>query len=410
MYNVQQEDIDILRQREKTIYVKIQLLNDKFMAIAEIEGDFIDGSLSVDSTSDIRRTFDGTIYVRNKTYWTSSTGLVWIDKHVRVYVGIKHQRTQKILWYPCGIFNFMDNSFDYDATTSTLRVSCEDMVSSLNGDLGGVLIGSATQVKAGEKIRDVIVQTVTQLGGITKYRIEYEDATVPEDMEWSTGATVWDMLTELRDLYYSYEMFFDEEGTFVCQRIPMNSEEPIVLDDNILHGLVISESLSNSFSDIKNMVEIFGKSEKVNVHSITKLVGHQPTKAEIAADKANNGCNDFGYIVNPDSPYTIDKIGERILSCSGGDFDDIRTVNLALQRGEYEIFKGARLPDSVSIECIMIPWLGVNNKIGYKLQMKGGHSVEQYMVSGYNFDFTSGTMSISMYRFYPFYPFSTQKL
>lgn len=48
----------------KTIYTKIQLLNTKFMVIDEIQGVFIDGSISTDSGSDIRNTFDATILVK----------------------------------------------------------------------------------------------------------------------------------------------------------------------------------------------------------------------------------------------------------------------------------------------------------------------------------------------------------
>lgn len=219
MYDIQQTDIDLLQQRVKTIYTKIQLLNNQMTVIDEIDGAFIDGSVSIDSGSDIRRTFDGTILVKNKSYITAETSRVWLDKKIRVYIGFLHQRSGEVCWYTLGVYNFCDNSFTYDATTQTLKVSCLDLVSTLNGTLGGTLIGSETQVPKDSEIRDVIVKTVTQLGQCSSYRIGYQNETVPYDMKWDTGSTVWDMLTELRDLYYSYEMFFDED-TFVCQRVP----------------------------------------------------------------------------------------------------------------------------------------------------------------------------------------------
>lgn len=72
MYDVQQVDVDILRQRAKTIYTKIQLLNEDMLVMDEIQGAFIDGSVSIDSGSDIRRTFDGTILVKDDSYICSS--------------------------------------------------------------------------------------------------------------------------------------------------------------------------------------------------------------------------------------------------------------------------------------------------------------------------------------------------
>ncbi len=145
----------------------------------------------------------------------------------------------------------------YDATTQTLKISCLDLMSGLNGELGGTLIGSETQIPKGSDIRDAMVKTVTQLGGVGKYRIGYQTSEVPYDMSWDTGTTVWEILEELRDLYYSYEMFFDED-TFVCQRVPMNNEEPLVLTDDVFGKFVISESLTNSFSEVKNVIEVWG--------------------------------------------------------------------------------------------------------------------------------------------------------
>lgn len=509
MYSVQQVDVELLKQREKTIYTKIQLLNDKMLVIDEIQGAFINGNVSIDSGSDIRRTFDGTILLLDDTYITSETSRVWLDKHIKVYIGFLHQRTKEIHWYSLGVFNFCDNSFDYDSTTKQLKVSCLDLMSSLNGDLGGVLVGSKTKIPIDNKIRDAIVKTVTQLGGISKYRITYQDSVVPYDMEWGTGTTVWDILQELRDLYYSYEMFFDED-TFVCQRVPMDNGEPIVMSSELFDQFVISESLSNSFSEVKNVIEVWGETTKANyysedstyqdgvytfklkgaqvkdnkkfsflapatnpagckikiintetqdgggtidvtygpytlyrssvddtgedvpidkgvmeaskyyvvklkkekfyfvgqtqIHAMTMLVDSMPSADQVNNDKQRFACDNIGYVVNPDSPFTISKIGEKINVCDGGDFSKIYTDELALQRAEYELYLSSRLTDSISVECILIPWFDVNNKVSYTAKTSSNHEPSQYMISSINFDIGSGTMKMKMSHFYPFYP------
>lgn len=514
MYDVQQSDIKLLQQRVKTVYTKIQLLNAKFMVIDEIQGVFLDGSISTDAGSDVRNTFDATILVKDKSYITAETSRIWIDKHVRAFVGFLNQRTGEVVWYSKGVYNFNDNSFTYDATTRILKVSCLDLVSTLNGTLGGTLIGSETQIPKGSEIRDAIIKTVTQLGQCSSYRIGYQNETVPYDMKWDTGSTVWDMLTELRDLYYSYEMFFDG-ATFVCQRVPMDNGEPVVLDNTVFDDCVISESLTNSFSEVKNVIEVWGETTKSNyysdnssyengvytfrvtgasvtsskkfsflapqtnetgckiqiintvtdpntgaksdvtygpftlyrsalsdtgedaaiaagtmekgkyyvvqykkenkveklifvgqtqVHAMTRLVSTKPTAEQAAADKANFACDNIGYVVNPDSPFTIDKIGERIKVCSGGDYEKIYTDELALQRAEYELYVGSRLTDSISVECILIPWLDVNQKVSYTAHMADVQEPRQYMINSINFDLGGGTMTVKMARFYPYYP------
>lgn len=518
MYDIQQKDIDLLRQRTKTIHTKIQLLNAKFMVIDEIQGVFIDGSISTDNRSDIRNTFDATILVKDNSYITAETSRVWIDKHVRVYIGFLHQRTGEIIWYMKGVYNFNDNSFTYDATTRTLKISCLDLVSTLDGTLGGTLIGHETQVPKDSEIRDVIVKTVTQLGQCSSYRIGYQNAVVPYDMKWDTGSTVWDMLKELRDLYYSYEMFFDGD-TFVCQRVPMDNEEPVVLDHKTFDNYVINESLTNSFSEVRNVIEVWGETTKSNyyseestyenntytftvtgasitgskkfsflapaanlanckikiinkekddetgatkdvtygpyplyrsslsdtgedmsidagtmeagkyyvvqykvesgekdkkykfifvgqtqVHAMARLVNKLPTAEQAANDKKAFACDNIGYVVNPDSPFTIGKIGERVKVCSSGDYEKIYTDELALQRAEYELYLGARMTDSISVECVLIPWLDVGQKIEYTAHLADTQGPRQYMINSINFDLGAGTMSLKMTRFYPYYP------
>ena len=513
MYEVQQIDIDILKQRAKTIYTKIELLNNEMLVMDEIQGAFIDGGISIDSGSDIRRTFDGTILVKDDTYITSETSRIWLDKKIRVYIGFLYQRTQEIHWYSLGVFNFCDNSFNYDEKTKELKVSCLDLMSSLNGDLGGVLIGSETKIPIDSKIRDAMVKTVTQLGGISKYRITYQSDVVPYDMSWGTGATVWEILEELRDLYYSYEMFFDED-TFVCQRVPMDSGEPVVMSNELFDQFVLSEGMSNSFSEVKNVIEVWGETTKANyyseettyengvytfklkgaqikdnkkfsflapatnpegckikiinneaqedgsdkdveygpytlyrssvddtgedvlidsgimeadkyyvvklkkerfyfvgqtqIHAMAKLVDKLPTSEEAAKDKEKYACDNIGYVVNPESPFTVSKIGEINKVCEGGDFAKIYTDELALQRAEYELYVSSRLTDSVSVECILIPWLDVNNKVGYTSKNSKTHRAEQYMINNISFDIGNGTMKIKMSHFYPYYPNTVQ--
>lgn len=120
--------------------------------------------------------------------------------------------------------------------------------------------------------------------------------------------------------------------------------------------------------------------------------------------KQRFACDNIGYVVNPDSPFTISKIGEKINVCDGGDFSKIYTDELALQRAEYELYLSSRLTDSISVECILIPWFDVNNKVSYTAKTSSNHEPSQYMISSINFDIGSGTMKMKMSHFYPFYP------
>lgn len=140
-------------------------------------------------------------------------------------------------WFSVGVYAIQSNGISYDAMTNKLDLSCVDLVSLLDGTLGGTLTGYSTRIPMyklteskdanGDKIytedkskpyyvRDVIKNTF-ELSGMTKCVIDYWKRRIPHDMEYNTGTTVWTILTELRDLYYPFEMYFDDD-TFVCKR------------------------------------------------------------------------------------------------------------------------------------------------------------------------------------------------
>ena len=375
---------------------------------------------------------------------------------------------------------------------------------------------------------------VLKLGGITKYLIDYpqndteaenDKTKVPYDLEFGTGATVWNMLTTLRDLYYPYEMFFDGD-TFVCKEIPSCKDDPVILNHEVIDPLIISENTTVDETTIRNCTEVWGSSidsdyytENVSyadgcytltydsaltnfkvksnkrfsfvapetnakgcsvkmvqgentfgpykiysgtdkdgndveldagvmaakkyyvikcykdadknlrmqylgqgqVHAMVILSDNPPTGDAYEQAKIDEACDVLEYISTNDpsdttgmyhSPYSIEKIGRRNSVLSGGDFENIPNDDLGLQRAEYENWKSCRLTDVKTLEMIMIPWLDVNKKISYTPRSgKPGekHSPMEYITKEITINLGSGTMSVNMQKFYPYYPYITKK-
>ena len=93
-----------------------------------------------------------------------------------------------------GIFAFSTGSYSYDATTKELSLSCVDRMAELTGDLNGKVSGLSTTIPAGSNIRNSLISTVTQIGKISKYRIDDVGQTVPYDLEFNTGANTFDII------------------------------------------------------------------------------------------------------------------------------------------------------------------------------------------------------------------------
>ena len=287
---------------------------------------------------------------------------------------------------------------------------------------------------------------------------------VPYDLEFPTGVTVYDIVRELRDLYPAWETFFDVEGTFICQMIPTCENDSIVLDANILKELVVDEQINQDYTQIKNVTQVYGQiieadryadectntsnqynvslsdfelltgtviAVKVNVNNtsnmtlrvnsltaypITDTSGNVLPSDTLIADtvycfKYQNSqwqylgqyqASGISKNENPDSPYSIHKIGERLQVLSGGNYDYIYSDTIAQQTAEYENWKASKLTDGVTLTTIIIPWLDVNQKLEYTT--KSTKETNQYITKSVTLDFVSGLQTINMSRFYPLYP------
>lgn len=451
--------------------------------------------------------------------------------------------THRIHWYNQGCYSFSSNGFTYNATTNTVQASCVDMVSRLNGDLAGQKVGLATRIEKDARISKAI-EVVLRESEFTKYCIDYWSRKVPHDLDYDTGTTLWQILTELRDLYYPFEMYFDDD-TFVCREIPSGFDDPPVLDCELFANLVTSdgESATVDYTSVRNCVEVFGatidsdvfcetsntkydvgsnvlslqasaasNSYHINAdgsnfsitsdtkiaflapvkfaqdnldimmtfsaiytnsnkeqetkttikmsklyaaiadadgndklqdptvmeagkyyviqwnattqrfyfigqqqsHAMVKLVDVVPTDKEIVEQKKTENCDNLKFIcvndpANIDSLYnsqlTVEKIGRRNEILSGGDYEGYTTDASAMEVAEYELWKRARLADGLNLTILLVPWLGVNEKVEYAAKYLNSKTPVEWIIKSYNIDLGSGTMTLNMSRYYPYYPY-----
>lgn len=391
-HQITQTDLDILGQSTQQIYLYIEILNKDLKIIDEIQGVAVNANFTIDANSEIRRTCDFTIYVLNSTIQLNENSKIWIDKMFRVYLGYKHFRSNSIIKYKMGIYLPNTYSYTYSYEDKTLSLSGVDLMAKFLGTHGGILPDMSVVVKAGENIRDVMVRTVRDLGHIDKFIIGDIGAEItptedtpdpkllPYDIELGVGSSIYDLLVELKNVWVGWEIFFDEDGTFICQLIPNGEEDPILFGDEIWKQLIISDNNDNiSVENIKNHIVVYGE---------TKDDGTQ-IKGE-AKDE------------NPESPFSISKIGDLVDVKSDAEYEKIFSDDYARQRAEYELYLSTRLNDTVSLECITIPWLEVNTKISYTPYNQ--KQPREYLIKSISFEAANGTSSIEMIRFYPEFP------
>lgn len=94
------KDLALLKSHSPHIYCRIDLLDKDFATVDSLEGIAIDGTVSVDSESDIRRTFNTTLYLGKKSIVSAFDEEDWISKNVRVFIGLKGRAKTTSLSYP----------------------------------------------------------------------------------------------------------------------------------------------------------------------------------------------------------------------------------------------------------------------------------------------------------------------
>lgn len=269
-YIVTQTDLNMLRQGQQEIRLKVELLDSCFKTIDSLEGYVLSDNFSQDSESIQRRTYSFDMIILDSTFIIGKGKIIWMDKRLRIYYGVKDQRTKEMVWYKLGLFCYVSMKYTYSGSQKQVSLTCADLMALYDGTLNGQLTGygsasdsasytiQSLSIPAGEDIRTSIIG-VLDLAGITNYVVEDIEKDVPYDLTFETGSTFSSVFEKIRDLYDSWEFFFDVDGVFTWRLVPTCLEDDVVLNDEILQELVVDESTSASFSGIYNVTEVWGK-------------------------------------------------------------------------------------------------------------------------------------------------------
>lgn len=306
-YIPSQDEISAIKQNVKDVYVKVELLTANMTIIDSLTGNLVSDSFSSDSNSIQRRSYTCNLVVSdharkiNKStilseYLVGKDNKIWIDKYIRVYYGIFSYRAREIIWWRIGTFTYVSANYTFGATECNLSLTCADKMCDYDGTKNGLIhqtkydditgesaagfkIPAVAQyetdssgnilkdsngnriVKSYNKIRDSVI-ALLNLAGITDYEVESYPVgrdIVPYDLEFSGEVVYTTVWNALRDLYPSWEYFFDIDGRFIWRKIPTGKNESVAINDEIIDDIYVTESTSSSFAGIYNCTEVWGK-------------------------------------------------------------------------------------------------------------------------------------------------------
>lgn len=303
--NITSDEFNIVSQSIQSRYIRLELLNYQFQTVDSIEGVATSGNISIDANSDIRRTASISLVVTDSSFEVQPGGKIFLDRFIRIYVGTQSLITQEIVWTNCGLYIIDAPSYQYDASTNTLSLSLLDLMAKLTGVRDGYLPGIPHMIAAGENIREAVIGTLA-LGDFTKYIVEEAPSpgTVPNDLEFGQGATVYDLLAGLRDIYPNYEIYFDVQGTFYYKPIPTGEDDPILIDNTLWKQIVISENTDVDFQNVKNSIEVYGRTHDPAHFSTATTVSGNTILLSIADVTEYTDDMIYGFTLTDNPGYT----------------------------------------------------------------------------------------------------------
>lgn len=308
MYQINLRDLKIIQQKKLDIRVKMDIYDEQSADhLEQLECGIVSASLSISAESDIRRTANLTLVpVKNKRFRLEKNSIIWMNRIIKLQIGVFDIHYRKYVYYKAGTYVFTNYGASYDATTNQITLSLSDLWSNFDGSRNGQIGGAETisypaykedpdtgEVIKYNYIRDAVITTLIQLGKLKESQLEIDDIgefkgmeqynpdylqyreeskvqvqngsympiwdAIPYDQEFSCGTTIATILITFRDLYPNYEMYFDENGNFICKMIPSCYYDDIIFDSNFFDRIYISENTSVDLSTIRNVCEVWGQ-------------------------------------------------------------------------------------------------------------------------------------------------------
>ena len=196
------KEFDKIKLKEKLL--KIIALDKHENPIKQLTGKVINGSISVNGDSAMRRTGNLTFAINeNQTDIMNIDNLLSINKRVAIEIGFKnttkHYLKYPILWFPQGVFIISAPSIDKGSSGIEVSLTLHDKMALLNGEAGGTLpapinfhemedednFGNITITKP--TIKTIIQELVNHWGGqqLGKIIINNLEDRVKKVMRWT---------------------------------------------------------------------------------------------------------------------------------------------------------------------------------------------------------------------------------
>ncbi|WP_397331627.1 hypothetical protein [Paenibacillus sp. JSM ZJ436] len=307
------------------MFLKFEFYDSKMNYINEFTKQITEsdlGSISVDYSRPIRRNFTFSLMNKNNEFtWGENSALIWIDKRVKVFTGLK-LKNGTIEYVPQGVYILTEPSDSHTIDSKNTVLTGQDKMYLLTDKRGRFKF--QTTIEVGANIATTIKMLAGKVGE-TQFNFDTVTETVPYTLTYEPNDSIYDAVQELAQLARC-EIFYDVFGFLRLKKIDLNDfdSQPVTWvyrygdpNEKFYAGNVRKMDETN----LANRIYVLGGSSQTATSSYELVVTE----------------------TNPlwaNSPYTIEKIGDIIYGHNDFKPDPIiSNVEDAKFRAKFELMK-----------------------------------------------------------------------
>ena len=397
---ITQNQYNVLRQPTRHLNIKIDLINENDIIVGSFEGIATDGQINLSGDSTYRRNGNMTmVFDKKYNILPNPSSKIWFNKRIGIHIGLRNY-FDEIVWFNMGRFAITDVDLNFDTAEKTMSCSLQDYMAFLDGTLGGTL-SHKTVIDEGTPINEAIRSVLTGLGRISieDIKIGDIDLVLPYTIEKQSGSTVYDLVSEIIQIYMGWTFYYDENGVFVVEKIRDKRNDPIVeVFDGTEKDLTLNTHPTINFSHTRNAIFIWGRQlddgtqikwvyrnrwSRNNYSELDGLIDKQKGDICHIIDEDNsyvwNGIawNSLDFKVIPQ--FNIEQIGEKIWAES---VDTIFTEEQAMLKSEYELQQRSNMAETINFSIVPIYYLKPLNKISINIDnlIEGDYLIDSLSV------------------------------
>lgn len=304
-----------------------------------------------------------------------------------------------------GLYPNIQKYFDvYDIFCCNMIPSCENDPVALSDDFLQEIVLSDNAESVTYDIENI--KNVTEVFGTT-----YEVDRMAEAEQCTSNGDIYSLTLDEYDKYTigEYIAFIANVNNVDNMKLRINSLDPVpIYFENTERGVTANTMLATQtyVLQLKKVDDAWrfywlGQYQPHAICVLTDTDSDPVYTKQYFCDRYN--CKNVVLRIEPDSPFTIQKIGIVLDVKTGDRYDDIKSDAVAIENAIYENIKTSSWNDVVTLTTMCVPWLDVYEKVSWK--KANSDDLNEYVIQSISHSLSSTvpTTTITMYRFHPLY-------